>query len=141
MPEPVTKPQIRKLFAMAKQLGMDDVDLRGIVKNVTGSDHVSTITKAQAGQLIDYLTDRARGDYRPAAASRQQLYMIRKLAAELGWNDNPNRLAGFIKRQTGVDHERWLDAAGAWRVIEGLKKILNREKQKQGNKNSQKGDG
>jgi len=126
MPELITKPQIRKLWTVAKQLGMDDVDLRGLVFNMTGSDHISTITKAQAGRLIDYLVDRSRGDYRPRAVSKQQLYMIRKLAAELGWDD-PRRLAGFIKRQTGVDSERWLDAGGAWKVIEGLKKMLKRE--------------
>lgn len=131
MPETITTPQIRKLFAMSKQLGMDEVDLRGIVFNMTGSEHISTITKAQANRLIDYLQDKQRGDYRPAAASRQQLYLIRKLAAELGWNDNPKRLAGFIQRQAGVEHERWLDAGGAWKVIEGLKKMLQREKAKE----------
>lgn len=133
MAETITTPQIRKLFAMSKQLGMDEVDLRGIVFNMTGSDHISTITKAQANRLIDYLTDKERGDYRPAAASRQQLYLIRKLAAELGWGDNPKRLAGFIKRQTNVEHERWLDAGGAWKVIEGLKKMLQREASKKAN--------
>lgn len=130
MPELITKPQIKKIYVTAKQLGMDTEDLHGLVHNMTGSDHVSTITKAQAGRLIDYLEERSRKNYRPEAASRQQLYLIRKLAAELGWSDNPKRLEGFIKRQTGVEHERWLNAGGAWKVIEGLKKMLQREEAK-----------
>lgn len=130
MAELITTKQIRKLWMQAKELDMEEEDLRGLVFNLTGSDHISTMTKAQAGRVIDYLSDRIRGDYRPHAASRQQLNKIKKLAAELGWGDDPKRLAGFVKRQTGVDNERWLDAGGAWRVIEGLKKMLKREKDK-----------
>jgi hypothetical protein len=138
MAELITKPQIKKIFAMAKQLGMDEVDLRGLAYNLTGSESISTMTKKHAGRLIDYLNDRSRGDYRPQAVSRQQLYLMKKMAAELGWS-NPRQLAGFIKRQAGVENERWLDANGARKVIEGLKKVL--ERSKKGNVNSQKGGG
>lgn len=124
----ITKPQLRKLFAMAKQMGMDKEDLSGLVFNLTGSDSISSMTKAQASRLIDYLVDRSRGDYRPTAASQAQLYKIRTLLDELGWGNDIKRLRGFIKRTAGVENERWLDAAGAWKVIEGLKKILQRQK-------------
>ncbi|SHJ59843.1 regulatory protein GemA [Desulfofundulus thermosubterraneus] len=132
MPAPAkakaTAPQLRKLFCLARELGMDHEDLRGLAYNMAGVDGLSQLTRRDAMRLIDYLVDRSRKDYRPTAASRQQIYLIEKLAAELGWNDNPRRLAGFVRRTAGVAHMRWLDAAGAYRVIEGLKKMVERRK-------------
>lgn len=128
-PHEITKPQIRKLFAMARQLGMDKEDLSGLTYNLTGSDSISSMTKVQASRLIDYLVDRSRGDYRPTAASQAQLYKINKLMKELGWGNDIKRYRGFLKRTASIENERWLDAAGAWKVIEGLKKILKRQKE------------
>jgi len=121
---PITKPQIKKLWALAKQTGMDEIDLRGLVKNLTGADSISGMTKAQAIRLIDYLVDRQNKDYRPEMASRQQIYKIRQLAAELGWADN--QLKGFLRKYAGVENMRWLDARRAYNVIEGLKKLKER---------------
>ncbi|GBF34122.1 hypothetical protein DCCM_3234 [Desulfocucumis palustris] len=123
----ITAPQIKKLYITAKQLGMDDEDLHGLVYNMTRSEHISKMTKTQAGRIIDYLSDKLNRNYREEAASKQQLYKIHQLAAQLGWSDNPNRLAGFIKKTAGVEREQWLTAAGAYKVIEGLKKILQRQ--------------
>lgn len=118
---PITKPQIKKLWVLAKQSGMDEVDLRGLVKNLTGADSISGMTKAQAIRLIDYLMDRQKGDYRPEMASAQQVYKIRQLAAQMGWADH--QLKGFLRKYAGVENMRWLDARRAYNVIEGLKKV------------------
>lgn len=125
---PITKPQIKKLWALAKQTGMDEIDLRGLVKNLTGADSISGMTKAQAIRLIDYLVDRQNKDYRPEMASRQQIYKIRQLAAELGWEHY--QLKGFLRKYAGVENLRWLDARRAYNVIEGLKKVKERIAQK-----------
>jgi hypothetical protein len=116
--------QIKKIWVTAKQLGMDEIDLRGLVKNLTGADSISGMTKAQASQLIDYLVDRQKKDYRPEMASAQQLYKVRQLSAEMGWADY--QLKGFLRKYAGVENLRWLDARRAYNVIEGLKKIKER---------------
>jgi hypothetical protein len=122
--ETITKAQMRKMWAMAKELGMDGVDLHGLVFNLTRKEHISQVTKAQAIIVIDYLVDRKKGDYRPEMASAQQMYKIRKLAGEMGWEDY--RLKGFIRKYAGVENERWLDARRAYNIIEGLKKVKER---------------
>jgi hypothetical protein len=123
--EKITAAQLRKLFVLARQLGMDIEDLRGLAYNLAGADGLSQLTKLDGMRLIDYLIDRANNDYRPHAASRQQWHLIRELAARLGWNEK--RLSGFVRRTAGVESGRWLDAAGAWKVIEGLKEVVKRE--------------
>ena len=128
----ITKPQIKKLWAIVKQLGMDEADLRGLAKNLTGADSISGMTKAQAIRLIDYLAERQRGDYRPEMASKQQLYKIKGLAKDMGWEDY--RLKGFIRKYAGVENERWLDARRAYNMIEGMKKIKERQTKTEGDK-------
>jgi len=127
MAQLITQPQIKKLWVMARELGMDEVDLRGVVYNITGSDHISTLTVAQAARVIDYLQDRLDRQYRPEMASKAQVWKINKLAGELGWADNPKRLKGFVKKYAKVEDLRWLTARAAWQIIEGLKKLLERQ--------------
>ncbi len=123
--ETITRAQMRKIWALAKEIGIDEVDLRGLVLNLTGREHISQITKAQAIVVIDYLVDRKKGNYRPMMASSQQMYKIRILAKEMGWDNG--RLKGFVKKYAGVENEKWLDARRAYNIIEGLKKIKERQ--------------
>ncbi len=55
----------------------------------------------------------------------------RKLTEELGWNDNPARLNGFILKMFRVSRIEWLTVAQCYRLIEALKKILEREQEKE----------
>ena len=63
-------------------------------------------------------------DYR-IMSERQKKYII-DMAEKLGWGDNPKRLGGFLKKFAGVESLEWLSQRGASKVIEGLKKILER---------------
>jgi len=58
-------------------------------------------------------------------ATQKQLNYIKFLAKELNW-DNPKRLAGFIKKYTGIDRMEWLNPKQASNIIEGLKKMLDK---------------
>ena len=69
------------------------------------------------------------GGNRQTVAQRQKIYA---LCGELGWNDDPKRIQGFVKRVTHVDRLEWLTPAQCEKVIEGLKAILQREKAKEG---------
>jgi len=62
----------------------------------------------------------------------QQRRKIYALTEQLGWNDNPQRIQGFVKRMTGVDRLEWLNVAQCEKVIEGLKAILKRQERKEG---------
>jgi len=129
----ITKGQLRKIWALGKELNMDEDLLRATVHGVTGSESISALSKYEAGKVIDNLTER-KGKAKEKTtnrASKKQLWKMKRLAAQLGWEDNPKRLKGFIKKYAGVDRLEWLTSAQAWRIIEGLKKLAEREQKAQ----------
>lgn len=69
-----------------------------------------------------------RGGNPQTVAQRRKIY---KLTEELGWNDNPARLNGFILKMFRVSRIEWLTVAQCYRLIEALKKILEREQEKE----------
>ncbi len=59
--------------------------------------------------------------------TKSQLKKIRELEELLGWKDSPERLEGFILRQTGHKSKiEWLSVANAQKVIEGMKRMAER---------------
>ncbi|MDI6913845.1 MAG: regulatory protein GemA [Desulfitobacteriaceae bacterium] len=125
--EKVNKAQIAKIWAMAKENGLDSDLLHEFVANVTGSKSISALTKQQAMKVIDAMKSKnkpkAKSENR---VSKEQLWKINQLAKELGWDNNPKRLQGYIKKYGGVERSEWLTPAKAWRIIEGLKKQVER---------------
>ena len=67
------------------------------------------------------------GDIR-TTAQRRKIYA---LCEALGWNDDPRRIQGFVKRVAHVDRIEWLNMAQCEKVIEGLKAILARQRRKE----------
>ena len=119
-PQKATVPQIRKIWVTAKFLDITEEVLRDVVEAETGQRHISALDKYEAIRVIDRLCEVAQV---PGRASPQQRWLIKKLTAELGWNDNPARLRGFLKKYFHVENLRWLTPDKAWRVIEALKKL------------------
>lgn len=131
----VTTSQIRKIYAMSKELGMDNELLHSFILNVTGMEHISKLTKYEAIEIIDRLETIKSGKpasstYRYNMATQGQIYMIKSLEKSLGWDDNPRRLKGFMKKYTGVEELNWLTFKKASNLIEALKKVMYREKRK-----------
>lgn len=138
------QPSIRTLWAIAKsaELGLTDDDLHALVFRETGKESIRELTQGQLGDVARVLqnmkdavsrkqgTKRTdTGGNRQTVAQRQKIYA---LCGELGWNDDPRRIQGFVKRMTQVDRLEWLTPAQCEKVIEGLKAILQREKAKEG---------
>lgn len=131
----ITAAQRKKIYATARELGLDNDLLHALVQGITGKEHISDLTKRQAGLIIDEIERRANRSGRSTVlptgsmvvlATKKQLWKIRELEKELGWEDNPKRLRGFCKKYAGVDNPRWLTKAQAWKIIEGLKVLLSR---------------
>lgn len=125
--------QIKKIYATAKELGMDAELLHTYVFNLVGVKHISALTKYEAMNVIDSLEEK-KGNVKkkPQKAanriSKEQVWKIQKLAEELGWTDNPNRLKGFIRKYAKVDVIHWLTPIQASNIIEGMKKLLEKDK-------------
>lgn len=125
--ESITKKQIAKIWATAKELGWNDDILYCAVQRISGNDSISGLTKAQGIRLIDYLTaQKGSKKVRPGMATKKQVYLINKLAAELGWSDDPKRLQKFIRKYAKVDNPKWLTSRLASGIIEGLKAMIKR---------------
>ncbi|QGP91690.1 hypothetical protein MGLY_10320 [Neomoorella glycerini] len=121
----ISKGQNAKIWAMARQLDLDSDLLHEFVYNYTGEKSIAALSRSQAAKVIDVMESRLGS--RPAnRVSKKQLWKIRQLARQLGWDDNPKRLQGFVKKYGGVDKPEWLSPAQAWKVIEGLKKLAER---------------
>lgn len=128
-----TTPQIRKIYALAKELNLDNELLHDFMNNTIKEKNISKLTNIQAITLIDELEYKKTGVrkkkiYRSDRATEDQIYKIQALEKELGWNENPKRLKGFMKKYSKVEDINWLTDEAASNLIEALKKVLERVK-------------
>lgn len=130
--------QMRKIYAMAKELDMDNELLHAFIKNNVQKEHISELSKYEAMDVIDRMDEMKTGvkkakAYRSNMATQDQIYKIKALEKELGWNDNPKRLKAFTKKYAGVENLNWLTFSKASNLIESLKKVTKREELKRAN--------
>lgn len=131
---------IAAIHVAKKQLGLDDDTYRAKLTNITGKASAKDMSEAERQKVLTVF--RSEG-FAPAPAARrpdgrQKLTgsFAKKLQALwiAGWNLGvvENRddaaLLAFVKRQTGLDHVRFLHHAEDGRAaIEALKAWLHRE--------------
>lgn len=133
-----SKPKLIQLIHIAKgQLGLDDDTYRHALHSVTGQSSTKQMTIKQLNDVLDHF--KAKGfKVKPAKkagkvkqADDNQSKMIRSLWIQLhkvGKVRNPSEaaLAKYVERQTGKSALQFLSTKDASRVIESLKKWLNR---------------
>lgn len=127
---------IRAIHAGCRQLGIEDEDKRDFYAQVTGKRSLREMSQTEQKSIVSALRERG---FRPQAGKSKRLMQGRyakKLQAlwiaawNLGLVENrrDEALAAFIKRQTGLDHSRFLrHAADANKAIEALKGWMARE--------------
>lgn len=123
------QPSIRTLWAIAKspELHLTDEDLHAVVYRETGKESMKMLTQGEVNTVArvlqnmkdsvsrsvrDKRTDTG-GDIR-TTAQRRKIYA---LCEALGWNDDPRRIQGFVKRVAHVDRIEWLNIR-----LEGLQR-------------------
>jgi phage gp16-like protein len=131
---------IAAIHVAKKQLGLDDDTYRAKLARITGKHSVKDMTEAERQQVLTVFRNEG---FAPAPAARRangRQQLSGKFAKKLqalwiaGWNLGIVRdrddaaLVVFVKRQTGIDHTRFLiNADDASRAIEALKSWLRRE--------------
>lgn len=132
----ITKDQTRALRSVASKVFKDNDRYHEWLMDNYGYSSTLELSKADAIQAINLLLKSvgqgimlkqddagklAIGNWlTPAQRSK-----IEKLEKELGWQDNPSRLIGFIKRQTRLNKSvRMLSVKEAQKVINGLNQML-----------------
>lgn len=127
---------LAKLHIAKKQLGLDDDTWRDLLERETGKRSSRDMSDGERGRVLDVLKTQG---FKPASkgsrkgiegkyAPKLQALWIAGYNLGLIRNKDDAALLAFVKRQTGIDHTRFLRYAedGA-RAIEALKKWLERD--------------
>ena len=139
-PQLKTPGQVRAIFGLAKQRGLDEDELRALVEEVTkrkvpaGRTGVATLNLTQADALIVKLGGRSLAARRTIQqrhknagvqqlAGPNQLEYMRRLATARGWSEET--LADFCFRQCRHNTPRTTRQAN--QVIEALKSMNRRD--------------
>lgn len=122
----ITRDQLRMLYALAKTQGMDSDTLHARAEAVTGSEHLSQLTKLQAARVIDSLMGKKPAQSYPARAATRitqgQVDVIFGLARKMGWLDEGyDRIKGFVRSRYGVEVIDWMTPEQGRQCIEALK--------------------
>ncbi|WP_375588088.1 regulatory protein GemA [Hoeflea alexandrii] len=127
---------LAKLHIAKKQLGLDDDTWRDLLERETGKRSSKDMSNGERGRVLDVLKNHgfkaasrgSRKDIEGKYAPKLQALWIAGYNLGLIRNRDDAALLAFVKRQTGIDHTRFLRYAedGA-RAIEALKGWLDRE--------------
>lgn len=146
--------QKKAIYALGNAAGLvergrEDDNLHQMVEGMTGKEHVSALTYAEAQDIICVLKDRMRGQYKArdhekstggiTAGQRKKIWALmyqlsgcdmQPSSASLG-----DRLCGIIKRELHIDATpkqplRWLTYQQGSRLIEAIKNYINSTKAK-----------
>ena len=141
-PAPVPPPgekaiaaQIKMIWGLAKKIGLDKEALAEKCLAIAGKEHISTLTRGDAGRLIDALLGKpvyprmrpswdTDPDGRPFnRASQKQINYILAIAHQMGWivNGDRTRLLAFLRGRYQVTFPDWLAPDQANDVIQALK--------------------
>ena len=131
---------IRRIWAIAKspELALAEDDLYSIIYQETGKQHMRELTKAEIVQVCETLQRRKDAVLRQRRGRRysdngtpftaKQRCKIYALTKVLGWDKQPERLKGYVRKRFGVDSVEWLGYEDCIKVIEALKAMIAREK-------------
>ena len=135
--------QVKKMWAVAKELGLDEESLRDVVAASTQQRHISTLTRQQARAVIDQLELLAGrvpnlGYSRRAGMSKDEqkdevIYIvspaecdkIQNLREQLGWTEP--ELTAFIRKMYAREDMRYLRQKEAHGVICAMESMLQRK--------------
>ena len=136
----ITRDQIKLIWVLARQIGMESNELYDVVSAVTGKDSIKALSVTDGTDIIEVLVRaggrvkkkrKPRPDLPPNVVelvTRKQTRLIKHLEKKLGWQDNPERLKGFIRRI--IKREGVRTKQEAMKVIEGLKSMARRARKK-----------
>jgi len=136
----ISKEQIKNIWGFSKDVGVDKDNLYCMIERISKKDSMRKMTKMQANRLIRELivlkdnnkkvknrSSKRRTDTGGNKNTQLQRKKIYSLTAILGWNDNNNRINGFVKRMFTVDRIEWLSEDDCSKLIEILKKMIIRQ--------------
>lgn len=129
---------LAKIHILKKEAGLDDEAYRDLMERETGVRSAKDLNDKQRGAFITVLNGLC-GPVKPVLKTggkyEKKLQALWIAAYNLGVTDKKSNVAmlKFLKRQTGLDHSRFLHVdADADKAIEGLKEWIRRSTKNDG---------
>jgi phage gp16-like protein len=127
-------PALAKIHIARKELRLSDEDYRAILHRVAG---VESSSKLSPPAVLQVLAEFERLGWRPSFSGQRRrsdkpgvrlVFGLWRELAERKLVENPSRraLLAFVERQTGIADPEWLTQAQINKVVEGLKAMLAR---------------
>lgn len=125
----ITTAQIRKIFWLGGQRGLDEEMLRGYIHSMVSKSSLKELTIIEAIKIIDALDDSKANA--PDRITPKQQKFIKGLAKQYGWvGENKmvdmSRLNKWLENRYGISSILWLTPKNASDAIEGLKAMIKR---------------
>lgn len=135
----VTYDQIKKIYAAARERGMDNDLLHEHMEMLLHKPSIKELTKREAATLIDSLEGKTESRSRKERKTSKQMYFICGLMKELGWvtaEGEPDmaRLNSFLQSDEAgfkLSDYRFLNIGTASDLIEALKAMAARKREKE----------
>lgn len=135
--DPFRRSLLAKTAVAQKQLGLDDDDFRDLLERITGK---RSRTRMSNAQLVDVVEELKTKGFAPKQKPKLKDATQRKIRAlwislwHLGVTHSPDdkALNAFCKRVSGgraagIERLQWIRADDAFKVIEALKKMAERQ--------------
>lgn len=126
--------QMRKIYALARERGMDNDLLHAHVQTLTGKDSMKDLTMPEGIRIIESLEGKPSELKGQIKASFRQMQYIYGLMKQLGWvtdtgEPDMERLDRFLqspKAGINLGSHKWLTKTKASKLIEALKSMAER---------------
>lgn len=123
---------IAAIHVARKQLGLDEDAARDLYQRETGKRSLREMSPAEQNRIVEALRragfTRAEKPLQGRFAKKLQALWLDAWHLGLIADRRDSALIAFVKRQTGIDHPRFvLDAGDAAKAIEALKSWMTRE--------------
>lgn len=132
----ITSVQKKALWAAAADKGLTKEDLYSIILSVSGQESMSAMSYVEGAKVLDRINNKEsyekKNQKRTDEGGNPETIRLRRkiyaLTSELGWNDNNERISGFVKKIFKVDRIEWLNMQQCHKLIEMLKKMVKEKK-------------
>lgn len=128
----ITSVQKKALWGAAKANGLDKDALYDVIESMSGKEHMTELTYVEAAKVLDRINNKEshvmNNQKRTDKGGNPETVKLRKkiyaLTEQLGWNDNNERINGFIYKMFKINRIEWLPADKCHKLIEILKKMV-----------------
>lgn len=143
---------IRAIWGLAKspELMLEEDILYAIIRRETKKESMRQLSQSEIDNVCRILQNmkdditRANKGKRTDEGGNTETERLRKkvyaLTEELGWNDNNNRINGFVMKMFKVSRIEWLTYVQCNKLIEILKKMIDRQEAEKANGSKEKAE-